>query len=244
MSDPALPSIPSDEHLATDPPSTEALLQNVQDPLSFKYYRPSNTTSAAPSLPDEYYTPTASDLKAAQASLQARTQALTDAPFQLRRIREESERAKRDKWPTTTIRVRFSDRSQLEKTFQSTEKIRSVYAFVRGCLRGDVQPIKFILYQSPPKRDLKVSDPNVRNLTLAELHLAPSSVLLLRFEDDSLNGSDVCAPLTLSILDNAIDLPHPPSLEPLATQPGPTTGPLIASKGNLPKWLKLGSSLF
>ena len=42
--------------------------------------------------------------------------------------------------------------------------------------------------QSPPKRDLKVSDPNVRNLSLAELHLAPSSVLLLRFEDERLNG--------------------------------------------------------
>ena len=39
----------------------------------------------------------------------------------------------------------------------------------------------------PPKRDLKVSDPAVKNLTLAELHLAPSSVLLLRFEDESLN---------------------------------------------------------
>lgn len=42
--------------------------------------------------------------------------------------------------------------------------------------------------QSPPKREFKVSDPQVRNLTLAELQLAPSSVLLLRFEDESLNG--------------------------------------------------------
>jgi hypothetical protein len=42
--------------------------------------------------------------------------------------------------------------------------------------------------QSPPKRDLKVSDPKVRDLSLTELQLAPSSVLLLRFEDDALNG--------------------------------------------------------
>lgn len=47
----------------------------------------------------------------------------------------------------------------------------------------------FLLDQSPPKRDLKVSDPKVRDLTLAELQLAPSSVLLLRFEDESLNSS-------------------------------------------------------
>ena len=106
----------------------------------------------------------------------------------------------------TTIRIRFSDRTQLEKSFPSTDKIRSVYAFVRGLLREDVQAIKFILCtriyspsllsvtdikflaQSPPKRDLKVSDPNVKNLSLAELQLAPSSVLLLRFEVESLNG--------------------------------------------------------
>lgn len=47
----------------------------------------------------------------------------------------------------------------------------------------------FFIDQSPPKRDLKVSDPKVRDLTLAELQLAPSSVLLLRFEDESLNSS-------------------------------------------------------
>ncbi len=39
-----------------------------------------------------------------------------------------------------------------------------------------------------PNRDLKVSDLKVRDLTLAQLQLAPSSVLLIRFEDDSLNG--------------------------------------------------------
>ena len=43
----------------------------------------------------------------------------------------------------------------------------------------------------PPKRDLKVSDPKVRDLTLFELQLAPSSVLLLRFEDESLNSSSL-----------------------------------------------------
>src|ERR1700685_4440936 len=45
----------------------------------------------------------------------------------------------------TTIRIRFTDRTQLEKIFPSTDKIRSVYAFVRSSLRDDVKPIKFIL---------------------------------------------------------------------------------------------------
>jgi tether containing UBX domain for GLUT4 len=37
------------------------------------------------------------------------------------------------------------DRTQLEKSFPSSSKIKSIYAFVRSCLRQDVQPIKFVL---------------------------------------------------------------------------------------------------
>ena len=45
----------------------------------------------------------------------------------------------------TRIRVKFPDRTQLEKVFPSTDKIKSVYAFTRNSLREDVKPIKFIL---------------------------------------------------------------------------------------------------
>lgn len=94
------------------------------------------------------------------------------------------------------------------------------------------------LDQSPPKRDLKVSDPKVRDLTLSELQLAPASVLLLRFEDESLNGesvlheirtnqhiyvarshfwrmteSNVPAPLASAVLSQAVDLPPPPNYD-------------------------------
>ena len=51
-----------------------------------------------------------------------------------------------------------------------------------------VDEVRFNLDQ-PPNRDLKVSDLRVRDLTLTELQLTPSSVLLLRFEDESLNGT-------------------------------------------------------
>jgi len=212
------------------------------DPSSFKYYNPSNISSPAPIVPDNFYTPTASDLQGAQATLAARTQNLVDAPLQLRAAREANERAKRDRWPTTTIRIRFSDRSQLEKSFPSSDKIRSVYAFVRDCLREDVQPIKFILYQSPPKRDLKVSDPKVRNLSLAELQLAPSSVLLLRFEEESLNGSNVAAPLVASVLSQAVDLPTPPQFNPIVKgAPAVASGSTMKKKGKgMPKWLLPG----
>ncbi|KAK0480268.1 hypothetical protein IW261DRAFT_1477046 [Armillaria novae-zelandiae] len=239
----------SEPQQATAGPSTDSAPE-------FKVYRPSDAAAAPLSLPDEYFTPTATDLKAAQSQLAARTQALTNAPLRLKAARDAEETAKRDRWPNTTIRIRFTDRTQLEKVFASTDKIRAVYAFVRGLLREDVKPIKFILYQ-PPKRDLKVSDLKVRDLTLAQLQLAPSSVLLIRFEDDSLNGkcsrrclsslltglegSHVPAPLITNVLSQAVDLPRPPEV-PDAVPRKESTSKIPASSGEkkVPKWLKLG----
>ncbi|KAG7450973.1 uncharacterized protein BT62DRAFT_926636 [Guyanagaster necrorhizus] len=224
--------------------NTDTVVNTSQPKSDFKVYKPSDVIATVPSaLPDEYFIPTSSDLKAAQSQLAARTQALTNAPLQLKSVKEAEDQAKRDRWPITTIRIRFTDRTQLEKAFPSTDKIRSVYAFVRGLLREDVKPIKFILYQ-PPKRDLKVSDLKVRDLTLAQLQLAPSSVLLIRFEDDSLNGSHVPAPLITNVLSQAVDLPRPPEVldtpppnVPMSRIPG-SSGSSSETK-KVPKWLKL-----
>ena len=85
-----------------------------------------------------------------------------NAPFRTREMKEAAEKAKAEKYPTVssplpaqwllshdsskaTIRVKFSDRTQLERVFPSTNKIRSVYAFVRSLLHEDVKPIKFVL---------------------------------------------------------------------------------------------------
>ncbi|KAI9570655.1 hypothetical protein HD554DRAFT_2170248 [Boletus coccyginus] len=223
-------------------PSAENGVLAVEPSSDFKVYRAPASSSGSPlrELPESFFTPTAADLKAAQATLTARTQAMANAPLQLRATRDATERAKRDRWPNTTIRVRFSDRTQLEKTFSSSDKIRSVYAFVRSSLRDDVKPIKFILYQ-PPKRDLKVSDLKVRDLTLAELQLAPSSVLLLRFEDESLNRSEVPAPLLSTIAAQATELPKPPVFEEPEGAPKSVTSSSRGEK-KIPKWFKAGLS--
>ncbi|KAI0762043.1 ubiquitin-related domain-containing protein, partial [Irpex lacteus] len=172
-------------------------------------------------IPDSYFTPTPADLKAAQESLTARTQSLVNAPLRTQAMRDEEQKAKAAKYPTATIRVRFPDRTQLEKTFSSSEKIRSVYAFVRGSLREDVKSIKFVLYQTPPKRELKVSDLKVRDQTLLQLQLAPTAILHLKFEDESLNHVNSPAPLAQSFLAVAEDPPRPPVIEEPATAATP-----------------------
>ena len=43
------------------------------------------------------------------------------------------------------------------------------------------------LDQTPPPRELKVSDPKVRDLSLLQLELVPTAVLHVKFLDESLN---------------------------------------------------------
>jgi hypothetical protein len=92
-----------------------------------------------------------------------------------------------------------------------------------------------------------VSDPEVKNLSLAQLSLAPSSVLMLTFLDESLNDPILKAPLTEEILAKAQDLPVPVPLDaPKDTGSGSKAKSfgaqkLDAAKAGLPKWLKLSS---
>ncbi|KZS92590.1 hypothetical protein SISNIDRAFT_412862 [Sistotremastrum niveocremeum HHB9708] len=199
------------------------------------------------SLPDSYFTPTTSELKAAYAAQVRVRENLINAPLKTQAMRESEEKAKQTKWLNTTIRVKFPDRTQLEKTFPSTDKIKSVYAFVRSALREDMKPNKFILYQAPPRREYKVSDPAVRDLNLSQLQLSPSSILLLSFVDEELNDPSLRAPLLEEVLARAQDLPPPPNYD---QTPEPedkkrkqtaTTSSDASGEKKVPKWLKLGS---
>ena len=97
---------------------------NIPLPTDFNVYKPSNVSVAArkytprnggiinvlsfiESYPDEYFTPTAAELKEAQATLSARTQALVNAPLQLRATREAAEKAKRDRWPQVRLTTAY-----------------------------------------------------------------------------------------------------------------------------------------
>jgi len=97
----------------------------------------------------------------------------------------------------------------LERTFESEERIRSVYKFVRERLTEEGKAVKFILYQ-PPGQEYKVSDPAVRDKSLYDLHFAPSSVLLLTWTDPAMNVHDALPPLLPEVLAMGRELPSGP----------------------------------
>ncbi|KAH9933666.1 uncharacterized protein BXZ73DRAFT_3856, partial [Epithele typhae] len=225
---------------------------------SFRYFRsPTSAQQPRPNLDDKYFEPTVADVRAQQTSLSARRDALQNAPLRTSAMRKADDDKRRARWPNTTIRIKFTDGTALERTFPSTDKIRAVYAFVRGSLREDARPHKFVLSDQPPKDELKVSDPKVRDLSLSELGLAPSSVLLIKFVDEEFNHPGVSPPLDPSVLAAIEDYPTPPSFD--STPPSSSDGKTLGgSKGGskmpglgalmkdgevkVPKWMKLGPS--
>ncbi|KAF8340286.1 uncharacterized protein EI90DRAFT_2966059 [Cantharellus anzutake] len=189
-------------------------------------------------IPDEEFEPTTAELKAAYASQQRRVVALTNAPLKTQAMKKRDEEARLSRWPTTKIRIKFPNQLILERSFPSTEKIKSVYQFVRSSLIEEAQSDKFILYQ-PPKRELKVSDPEVRLQSLAQLDLAPSSLLLIKFQTDGYNDPIRPPPLLSQLLEQSVPLPTPKREQEPPSSSSSKMGPLASSLGKkIPKWFK------
>lgn len=206
-----------------------------------RVYAPPTRSTPIADVPDEEFEPTTSELKAAYASQQRRVAALQGAPLKTQEIKKREEDARLSRWPTTKIRIRFPNQVILEKSFPSTDTIKAIYQFVRSSLMEDALSDKFILYQ-PPKRELKVSDPNVKAKTLAELDLAPSSVLSINFQTDAYNDPTRPPPLLPQLLEKSVPLPTPGAereqgASSTASKPKPSASSL---EKKVPKWFKIG----
>ncbi|RSH88618.1 hypothetical protein EHS25_002845 [Saitozyma podzolica] len=108
----------------------------------------------APATPDDaFFEHSLSDVQAHHASVLARSKRLNEAPLLTAKHRDEEkasrEKRKADKWPTTTIRIRFSDGTQIQSTFPSSSPIQPVYAFVRSALIAEASSKTFVLWQPP-----------------------------------------------------------------------------------------------
>jgi len=229
------------------PPVSEAPRSDAPTPLAelgdYKVWNPpQSTTATRSSLPDTYFEPTAEELKAAWQSQSRLVERLNNAPLKTQAIRDREAREKTKRWPETTIRIKFPNQLMLERKFPSTDRIKVVYAFVRSALVDEAKPNKFVLYEIPPRRELKVSDPAVKSQSLSELGLSPSSILHFSFLDESLNQLHTAPPLLPAILASANDLPPPPTFgDPVRKNMGGTsTSSGAPEEKKLPKWLKLG----
>ncbi|WVQ99915.1 hypothetical protein IAU59_007058 [Kwoniella sp. CBS 9459] len=137
----------------------EAAKELELDQNAVKVYNPvsssssSTIPSAATDPPEDFFEPTLADVQSHHASVLARNKRLNEAPLLTSKHRDaekaEREKAKRERWPNTTIRIKFSDGTIIQNVFPSSTPIQPVYAFVRTALRDEVRENPFILWQPP-----------------------------------------------------------------------------------------------
>ncbi|WWD18975.1 hypothetical protein CI109_103432 [Kwoniella shandongensis] len=166
MSDPLAPAPATEERVQVDEKPVQAT-QEMLPPSAgsegakqdIKVYNPAEGSTSAlkdgdtDSLPESFFEPTLSDVQAHHASVLARSRRLNEAPLLTSKYREaergEKERAKKERWPNTTIRIKFSDGTMIQSVFPSSSPIQPVYAFVRSALADEVKSKGFILWQPP-----------------------------------------------------------------------------------------------
>ena len=84
------------------------------------------------------------------------------------------------------IRVRFSDRTQIERTFPHNATILDVYDAVDHVLWEEHDHGTYVLFQSPPRRNF----PRTHTTdTLRSLGFAPAAVLSIQWSNPSKNGT-------------------------------------------------------
>lgn len=126
-----------DSNTRVDPATTTTNAEQFK--VDFRVYRPPQSTTGTPGklfwvfssakvlrrthhksvdLPDSYFQPSAADLKAAQASLSARTQALVNAPLRTQAMREADDKVKKAKWPT--VISFYLETAKIAQTIRST----------------------------------------------------------------------------------------------------------------------------
>ncbi|WVQ89733.1 hypothetical protein IAS59_003496 [Cryptococcus gattii] len=153
--------VPQETSLAVDSiaetSSTPAAPISTSAKAQIKIYNPvESTPKADEELDDAFFEPTVNDVRAIYASVSSHSKRLNDAPLITSKYRDaekgEREKAKRDKWPETTMRIKFSDGTIIQSVFPSSSPIQPVYAFVRSCLDEASRTKAFILWQPPRNR--------------------------------------------------------------------------------------------
>ena len=142
----------------------------------------SSSGERAESIPDDFYDFTAQDFAKLQQSKQALARQEEKRTLQTRAMRERERRQRAREMPPTRLRIVLPDRRCLQASFQATDKVSEVYAFV-GNLLLFPDSDAFELFTTPPKSILsRKADLNLYDADLvpsARLYLAPGKVFPL-----------------------------------------------------------------
>lgn len=151
-------------------------------------------------LPDDFFNPTADELRSAVAGMTAASQRLHDAPMMTKKMRDAENARKMSRFKRVLIRILLPDRVMLQGVFEPASTVNMVRRFVVASLR-DARNVKFYLFVTPPKQKLTEMDK-----TLWSLGLVPAAFIHMGIE----SGEEMSSAQLLKdwLLDSMEDAPE------------------------------------
>lgn len=218
--------------LSTDLASANCLVRTDVERRKVTLYAPpaSSNLRTSPDLPEGHYEMGSSEFRAHWAAQQARTRALLETPLLSQaKLRERQQREFLDRHPKTILRFRFPDQYMMEATFESTETISDLFAFITSTWVGggrDVDSLRspslchpFSLSIGPPPRVLARTDPS----PLWRHDLVPAAIINVAWNNGNDNGGYKTPDLLLSEI-RATLTQLSPSLPPATRESLPEEG--------------------
>lgn len=154
--------------------------------------------AAPPPADQDDFEPTSAELRTAFSDALAERHG-PNAPLMTKAMRERRDAAlgkTKKTYTTVRMRVRFADRTLVERSFPGTATMADVYSFVDTTLSDEARSSgTYTLFQAPPRRDF--ARQNTRD-TLVALGFAPAAVLGIRF-DDPMKNSTSCILRSIAI---------------------------------------------
>ncbi|KAI9557822.1 hypothetical protein GHT06_014571 [Daphnia sinensis] len=201
---------------------------------------------------DEFFELTEEEVRKMMNDLICQNNQLQNAPLitaQLRREQEEKRRLQLlEKYPTTVLRIQFSDRFVLQMPLPSEITLAEVKIQLLEYLDASIKVENFELFTTPPKQIIETS------LSLHQIGLTPSSLIYISShcvlkEEFRLNPSDYAAAVrdasrrlyrsvTTSTAVSAADGDVSIAKDQRPKRPASDTSVVNKDK-NVPKWLKM-----
>ncbi|PXF46801.1 Tether containing UBX domain for GLUT4 [Gracilariopsis chorda] len=222
-------------------PSPEDVARGVLNDREVRVFRPSHVRfdPRKLDLPDDFFEPTASELKQIIQHDAAAVREIQERPLLTKKLRDAEKQKRMNRFRRSVIRVLFPDRVSIQGIFVPSSTIREVIRFVRAAL-ADARNVKFHLFVVPPKKKLV----DVKK-TLWDEQLVPAAVVHIGIDTGPTSTTELLKPYLLEkIEDTPESIAAQPTAAPIPspTLPQPESSEKKAKKPSaskkIPKWFR------
>lgn len=232
----------TNQDATSDPPklTPEEKARQVLESFSVKVFRPSKTRFDPRQIdfPDDFFEPTADDVRAAASSITNSVKRMTDGPLMTKKMRDAETAKRMSRFRKVMIRILFPDRIAIQGIFTPQSTTRNVQRFIRAALL-DARNVKFHMFVVPPK--MKLTD---LDATLWSQGLVPAALIHVGIDQGPTDTNLLLKKWLLERIEDTPESTAPPPLPVPSVQPEEKPQTTSSSKKSflgkkkVPKWFK------